>query len=256
MGGWRTTPQTLARRLGCQAIGGPLAQGLAYDGCHYQSLDSTAPGGGPGSGHARHPHHPQEAHRGHQAHRPAARLSAFAGSADRPDVHLPPHLRARPAARSPGSSGRGRARTPSWRSSARSPTRSQWASRTPPGCATTRSTAMAARPRGRTTATTSPAQLRPAGAQAHDPGRWQAHRAGPLHRRRGRTGRVRPTRGWRGPGDRPSRNPGRARLPRGARPADQGRARRPRARLRGRGAAEGAPPLASCPVDRYLDAVA
>ena len=38
---------------------------------------------------------------------PAAALPAFARPADRPDVHLPAHLRARPAARSTGSSGRG-----------------------------------------------------------------------------------------------------------------------------------------------------
>jgi hypothetical protein len=80
-----TAPQTLARRLGCQAIGGPLAQGLAYGGCHYQSLDNAAPRGGPGSGHARHPHQPQEAHRGDQTHTPAAALPQGSRRAHRPE---------------------------------------------------------------------------------------------------------------------------------------------------------------------------
>ena len=54
------------------------------------------------------------------------------------------------------------------------------------------------RPPGRTTATGARADLGPPGAQAHHPGRRHAHRAGPLHRRRGRTSRVRPARRWRG----------------------------------------------------------
>ena len=100
--------------------------------------------------------------------------------------------------------------------------------------------------------------LGPAGAQAQHPGRRQAHRAGPLHRRRGRTHRVRPARGWRGQGDRPSRDPGRPRrsylVERGLQTKDELDA------LVRDYVAEaertGAPPLASCPVDRYLDAVA
>ena len=101
------------------------------------------------------------------------------------------------------------------------------------------------------------AHVGPAGAQAHHPGRRQAHRAGPLHRRRGRAGRVRPARGWRRPRDRPPRDAGRPL------PTWSSAACRPRtsstpscATTSPRPSATGAPPLASCPVDRYLDAVA
>ncbi len=55
--------------------------------------------------------------------------------------------------------------------------------------------------------------------------------------------------------DRPATPGGRCLLGR-ARPADQGRARRPRSRLRRRGPAHGRPAAGQLPVDRYLDAVA
>ena len=229
-------------------------RGLAYGGCHYQSLDSAAPQGGPGVGTCPPPPPPTGGPPWRTSPHPGSCATCErspSGPARRSPTRKPS---LRPAARSTGSSRRGpssrRARIEREIADAVAS-----ASRTPPEYATTRSPATAARPPGRTTATASLSQLGPAGAQAHHASRRQAHRAGPLHRRRGRTGRVRPAvDGVVRVTDRPATR--RPRLPRRARPADQGRARRPRRDYVAEAERMDAPPLASCPVDRYLDAVA